>query len=230
MKYIFIVTARSGSKGIPNKNILEVGGKSVLDYTLKAADEASKTIDAVIILSSDSGLILSYADKYEKVVKDLRPPHLARDDSKSVDVVIDAIDRYLDGKSDISNYSVVLLQPTSPLRTSDNIIESIRLFETSGKESLISGYLDGDGLLNKLYALGENEIVPQYATHNSGTPRQKIEKLFIRNGAIYIAEYKYILKSKRFFSDNPAHYIMEKRSSLDLNDSYDLDILRCLLK
>ena len=230
MKYIFVITARSGSKGIQNKNILEVGGMSVLDYTLKAAFDASKIIESDIILSSDSEIILSYANKYEGVVKDLRPAHLSRDDSKSVDVVIDVINRYLDGEPDILNYHVVLLQPTSPLRTSNHIVESIKAFEILGKDTLISGYLDADALLNRIYTLGESEIVPKVATHNSGTPRQKQEKLFIRNGAIYIANYEYILKKNKLFSDNPAHFIMEKRSSLDLNDAYDLAILRCLLK
>ena len=230
MKYIFIITARSGSKGIPNKNILEIGGRSILDYTLRAVSEFSKSPNNIVILTSDSDTILSYANKYENIKKEMRPAHLSNDESKSVDVVIDLLKKYVPNDSDISKYSVILLQPTSPLRTHQHIKEAIKSYEDSKKESLISGYLDKDGIFNRVYSYSSEEILPLSSDHNIGKPRQNINEVFVRNASIYIANCEFILESNKMFSSSPGYYIMDKRSSFDLNDLYDLEVLKCLIK
>ena len=230
MKYIFIVTARSGSKGIPHKNILQIGNKSVVDYTLEAVSEFSKSPNNIVILTSDSEVILSYANKYENIKKELRPSHLSNDDSKSVDVVIDLLKKYVPNDNDVSKHSVILLQPTSPLRTHHHIKEAIKSYEESKKESLISGYLDKDGLFNRVYSYSSKEILPLSSDHNIGKPRQHINEVFVRNAAIYIANCEFILDNNRMFSSSPGYYIMDKRSSFDLNDFYDLEVLKCLIK
>lgn len=225
---LLVVTARAGSKGIPNKNLIDIGGNPLIFYTL---DVASKLLDQGIvkdvILSTDSESIIDYAKEFENIIVDIRPMHLAQDDSKSIDVIIDLLKRNrVNGKSwDF----VVLLQPTSPLRTFDNVNQAINVFISLNANSLISGYLDQDSIYNKLYEVDGPQGIPISVTHNSGLPRKSLSNHFVRNAAIYITSSEYLFKENKIISNNPLLYVMSKRESLDLNDLYDLEVLRCLI-
>lgn len=225
---LLVVTARAGSKGIPNKNFIDIAGNPLIFYTL---DVASKLLDQGIvkdvILSTDSESIIDYAKEFENIIVDIRPMHLAQDDSKSIDVIIDLLKRYrVNGK----NWDfVVLLQPTSPLRTFDNVNQAIIFFTSLNANSLISGYLDQDSIYNKLYEIDGSQGIPISLTHNSGLPRKSLSNHFVRNAAIYITSSEYLFKENKIISNNPLLYVMSKRESLDLNDLYDLEVLRCLI-
>jgi len=223
-KFLLIITARAGSKGIPNKNMINVAGKPLLHYTLEIASKlvSDRVVDRAI-LSSDSEEMISFSKNYPNIFSLKRPSHLATDVSKSVDVIIHILDELNAIGEEWEN--VILLQPTSPLRTLQHVEEATEQFLSSNSESLISGYLDTEGIYNKLYYFDNNKGVALSNQHNEGNNRQSLRNTFVRNGAIYISKSRFILESKRVFSSNPLLYIMSKKDSIDLNDEEDLFIL-----
>jgi N-acylneuraminate cytidylyltransferase/CMP-N,N'-diacetyllegionaminic acid synthase len=227
-KSLIVITARAGSKGIPNKNLVDVGGEPLIFYTLDVASRLfNQGIVNNVILSTDSEAIIDYARRFKNIICDLRPTNLAKDDSKSIDVLSELLIRF---KANGKNWDyVVLLQPTSPLRTFEHVSQAIRIFVNLDPKSLISGYLDQDSIYNKLYEVDGNIGIPISLSHNSGLPRKLLSNHFVRNAAIYITSTDYLLKENKVVSDNPALFIMNKRESLDLNDLFDLEVLRCLI-
>ncbi len=128
-KRIAIIPARGGSKGIPNKNITLINGKPLIYYTILPAVELKKEgiIDHVIV-STDSVQIAETSSELGAEVPFLRPEHLADDNTKSIDVMIHALDYYKSNGVEFD--SSILLQPTSPLRKKEDIVNSIKLFDS----------------------------------------------------------------------------------------------------
>jgi CMP-N,N'-diacetyllegionaminic acid synthase len=133
-KFLAIIPARGGSKGIPNKNIMAICGKPLIAYTIEAGKK-SKYIDEVVV-STDSDDIKEIAQKYGAKVPFLRPDELSNDSAKSIDLVLHAIDFYK--SNNISYDYVILLQPTSPLRTFMHIDEAVEKLIKYDKTSLVS--------------------------------------------------------------------------------------------
>lgn len=133
-KTLAIIPARGGSKGIPYKNIMNINGKPLIAYSIEAAKQ-SKYIDYILV-STDDDKIKEVSLQYGASVPFLRPEEISNDTAKSIDVVIHGIN-YLKESGEEFDY-VVLLQPTSPLRTSQDIDEAIEILIKNEKESLVS--------------------------------------------------------------------------------------------
>ena len=133
-KFLAIIPARGGSKSIPNKNIMSICGKPLIAYTIEAAKQ-SKYIDEIIV-STDSDIIKMVAQQYGAKVPFLRPKELSNDTAKSIDVVMHVIDFYKE--NNISFDYVILLQPTSPLRTFKHLDDAIEKLIESNSTSLVS--------------------------------------------------------------------------------------------
>lgn len=219
--YLAVITARAGSKGIPNKNIIDVNGEPLLVHTFKAV----QGIDNVLpILSTDSKQMAEIAEEHNISVPFMRPEELSTDMAPSVDVIRHAIDYYKE--RDILFRAVITLQPTSPLRTKSHIKESIKLFEEHDSESLVSVYQSTDFNYTQVYRASG---VSGQCLSDTHTRRQDLDNTYIRNGAIYITTLDYLLSQNRIFSNNPLLYVMSKQDSLDLNTLDDLENLRNLL-
>ena len=130
-----IIPARGGSKGIPKKNMVLLAGKPLIQYTIDAA-KGSKLITR-IILTSDDNEIIEYCKKQGIEVPFKRPSDLAKDDTPMIDVIIHAI-RYLEEKENYKPDIIILLQPTSPLRTSKHIDEALEKLINSDADSIVS--------------------------------------------------------------------------------------------
>src|SRR5690606_27271515 len=120
-KFIAIIPARGGSKGIPDKNIVDVLGKPLIGYTIEAAQQ-SKYLDCLFV-STDSERIADVCGRFGISVKELRPSALATDEAKTIDVLRHVLRKFPVGSFDY----VVLLQPTQPLRTARHIDEAIEI-------------------------------------------------------------------------------------------------------
>ncbi len=129
-KVLAIIPARGGSKGVPSKNIKDLGGKPLIAWTIEAA-KSVKEIDSVIV-SSDSELIISVAKKHGAEVPFKRPEELATDGAKSIDVINHAMD-FFEGKYDI----VVVLQPTSPLRSAHHVRSALKDFMNREAKAMV---------------------------------------------------------------------------------------------
>tara|TARA_Y100001934_G_C12370469_1_gene785979 strand:+ start:1941 stop:2630 length:690 start_codon:yes stop_codon:yes gene_type:complete len=218
-KYLFVVPARAGSKGIVNKNIKMVKGIPLIEYTLKSLETFDRS-NVKVVVSSDSEEILSISEKYD-VDLALRPAHLSTDNAKTLDLVLYILDEYEKRNSVFSN--VMILQPTSPLRSKEDIESSMKSFEKFHGSSLISVYeLKGIKETYLYKHKSENSVIPLSGKHDKGLPRQTEGNLFVRNGAIYISEVDMIRKHKKIISNNPIIYQMPKSRSINIDSLEDL--------
>jgi CMP-N-acetylneuraminic acid synthetase len=218
-----IIPARGGSKRLPNKNILNLCGKPLVAWTIESALN-SKYISS-IILSSDDDRILEIGKKYNiNAVK--RPQELSNDTAKSVDVVL----YHLYQVKNKFDY-VILLQPTSPLRTSKHIDESIEyLFEKNADAVVSVCEMEHSPLWAN--TLPEDLCMKNFLKDDVKDKRsQDLPKYYRLNGSIYIAKVEKLLEQKTFFlKENIYGYLMDKYSSVDIDDEFDFKIAECIMK
>ena len=220
-KYLAIIPARGGSKRLPNKNILDLNGKPLIAWSIEAAKK-SKYIDEIVV-SSDSNEILEIAQKYNvKTIK--RPDELATDTASSVDVVKHVAENY-------PGYEyVVLLQPTSPLRNKKHIDEAIELLEKKNADAIISVCeVDHSPLWSN--TLPESLSMKNFLREDVKNKRsQDLPTYYRLNGAIYICKTDRLLEQNTFFiKDNIFAYIMDRKSSVDIDDEVDFKLAEVLL-
>jgi CMP-N,N'-diacetyllegionaminic acid synthase len=229
LKILAIIPARGGSKGIPKKNIIDVNGKPLIAYTIEPALQALKAgyIEKVIV-STDSEEIAGVARQLGAEVPFLRPESISGDKAKSIEFIQHALQYYSD--IGIEFDAVLLLQPTSPLRTVDNLREAIKLFSQGGNDSLISCYEEeyiNDLVIYKMGPDGKTSI-PVSPLHNKGVRRQDHGSLYVRNGCIYISGVD-IVRNGFVIGEQPLMYIMDKNRSVNVDTHEDLELLRKLM-
>lgn len=208
-----IIPARAGSKGIKNKNLVSLSGKPLLYYTIEAAKGAA-CIDKTI-LSSDGNEILEYG-KSQGVEVFKRPVELAQDDTTSDKVILNVLEHYQDYEN------IILLQPTSPLRTSRQIDEALNKFQNEKANALIS-VVKYDNKILKAFIVDENEKLRGICNdYFPFTPRQKLPSTYMSNGAIYIVKSELFKKNPNFLPQNTAYFLMDEISSLDIDCTDDL--------
>jgi CMP-N,N'-diacetyllegionaminic acid synthase len=215
MKILALIPARGGSKGIPNKNIKKLNGKPLIQYTIEAAREVFD--DADICVSTDSPQIKKVVEDIGLKVSFLRPDDLATDLSGTHEVILHALDYYAQvGK----NYEVlVLLQPTSPLRTVNHIKEAISLFSldidmvVSVKETSANPY----------YVLFEEDKKGFLEQSKKGNfrRRQDCPKVWEYNGAVYVINVESIKKNPRHKLKKIKRYVMDEMTSIDIDTPTD---------
>ena len=179
MSNIAIIPARSGSKGLKNKNIKELNGKPLLAYSIEAAKE-SKLFDEIMV-STDSNKYAQIARSYGANVPFLRSETNSSDNASSWNVVLEVLQKYLE--TGIKFNSICLLQPTSPLRTAKDIIEAYKLLETKQADAITS-VCEVDHSPLWTMTLPENLSLDEFKKRDSDTPRQLLEKYYRLNGAI----------------------------------------------
>lgn len=227
-KRLAIIPARGGSKGIPHKNIVNLCGKPLIAYSIEAGLQAMKNGDIQkLIVSTDDSRIAEVARTYGAEVPFLRPAELAADTSKSVDFMLHAIFFY-EEKDEIFD-DVVLLQPTSPLRTGDDISNALRIYEKEHAESLVSCFEEESISEYNTYYLQGNKGMPLKKEHNQGKRRQEIPRLYARNGAIFITSVPYLKRAKLVIGDVPAVYVMDKMRSANIDTLFDLKMAEFIL-
>jgi CMP-N,N'-diacetyllegionaminic acid synthase len=212
-----LVPARGGSKGIPQKNIAPLNDQPLIAYTLKAA-ATSGVVDTTYV-SSDDDQILSVAHYYgaERLKRD---PHLARDESPIDPVVAEFIHRIKLAGKDI----VVLLLPTSPLRTATHIAEALAEFRDFPTcRSLISVYEINNQLI-KAYVGGGEFLQPLAGANSAYMRRQDLPSLYMPNGAISIFKVDDFLREERIPRTHEIPYLMAHSASLDVDTPEDLAV------
>lgn len=212
IKVLAVVPARGGSKRVPKKNVKQLKGKPLIEWTL---DEAYKSemIDEVI-LSTDDDHIAEFANRGEIVVK--RPEYLANDWARSVDVILDAI-RFREG--DI----IVCLQPTSPFRTANDIDQAVKLYLGKKCESVISVVEAGQKQCWMMKNRGQY-IYPVYGHKHVNRRSQDLSHVYIPNGAIYVSSRNYLMQYQSFYTDWILPYVMPPERSIDIDDFKDFEI------
>lgn len=224
MNICTIITARGGSKGIPRKNIKKLNGKPVLAYSIEPSI-ASDFIKKTYVTTEDEE-ISDISKKFNAEVIE-RPQELAKDTSSSVDVILHALD-YLEEKEILPD-CFVLLQPTSPLRTTEDIENAIRLFINNECDALISVCeIDHTSMLS--LALENKFLVPNCDKDFLNKRRQDLPTYYSPNGAIYITTPNSLRKNKTFIPKKTIPYVMPKERSVDLDTPFDFKLAEFLLK
>ena len=219
-KILAFIPARGGSKGIKNKNIIDVNGQPLIHYTIKAALK-SKYIDKIFV-STDSEKIKNVAEQCGIEIPFLRPAELAADTSKTIDAIIYTIDE-LKKRGEIYD-DLIILQPTSPLRTVDDIDNAVEKFYNCGRKSLVSvsPVTDSPLFIRKVI---DDTRMEKILDINSTVRRQDMLKFYVINGAIYINKISEIDFSTSF-NDNEIPFIMAAENSADVDEYVDLTIVK----
>ena len=224
-KLLAIIPARGASKRLPRKNILDLSGKPLVAWTIEAA-LGSKYIDRVVV-STDDQEIANIAKKYGADIPFIRPSELATDQTTSVDVVLHLLNQ-LEKIEDKYDY-VILLQPTSPLRTAKNIEEAIKLLRTKNSDAVIS-VCESEHPPLWCNTLPDDMSMDNFLDASVKNKRsQDLPKQYRINGAIYISSVKKLRKENSFFlTNNCIAYIMNQNVSIDIDtvDDFDLALLR----
>ncbi|WP_024952455.1 acylneuraminate cytidylyltransferase family protein [Cobetia crustatorum] len=214
MKKIAIITARGNSKGVHRKNLRKIGDDSLIAITFKAA-VTSNIFDSIIISSDDDEILIHAKLLGADIVR--RPSSLSQDDSKSIDAVLHVLETM-----EIIQGEVTLLQPTSPFRTSEDIINAHYKFDISSVNSIISVCEMNDHPY-KSFIVQNSRVFPVRDFNDMESPRQQLPLAVKPNGAIYIVSIAECIEQKTFFAKPFQFYQMSKEASLDIDTEFDLD-------
>jgi len=223
-KILAIIPARGGSKRLPKKNLMDLAGKPLIAYSIKAAKN-SKYIDDVI-LSSESEEILAVGREYGAQTPFVRPKELAEDASRSIDVVTHAL-KTLQEQYD----AVILLQPTSPLRTSKDIDSAIEMFYNKQATSVI-GVCEMEHSPLWANTLDESMSMEGFLDDKYNNARSQDLPTYYRiNGAFYMSKSESVLENETFFvKKNIYAYLMSQEDSVDIDTKLDFIVAQAILK
>ncbi|OGA50948.1 MAG: acylneuraminate cytidylyltransferase [Betaproteobacteria bacterium RIFCSPLOWO2_12_FULL_63_13] len=215
-----IVPARGGSKGVPRKNIRPLAGKPLIAWTIEAACK-SGYIDR-LILSSEDAEIIGVAKALGCEVPFVRPAELAQDDTPGIDPVLHAL-KALPGYD-----YVVLLQPTSPLRTTADIDNCIARCEEKAAPACVS-VTEPAHHPQWMFTLSNAEVLLPISEQR-GVRRQNLPDVFALNGAVYVARTAWVFEAGGFLGEGTQGYVMPSSRSIDIDTEQDFAFAACLLQ
>lgn len=214
-KILALIPARGGSKGIPNKNITDLAGKPLIAYSIDAC-KGSRFVDDIVV-STDSEKIATIARTFGAEVPFMRPEELAMDTSKTLDAVLHAVSEL---KKQGREYdSIVLIQPTQPLRTSEDIDGAIDTYYINSEQDVVSVCEVSEHPL-LMRTLKEGVLVP-LLDKSSTCRRQDMDKYYKVNGCVYVNSVNN-LNENTSFNDNLIPYVMDRSHSVDIDEPADL--------
>jgi len=212
LKLLALIPARGGSKGIPRKNVKKICDKPLIAWSIEAAQK-SKYIDKLVVSTEDKE-ISNIAKKYGADIPLSRPEELSRDDTLIVPVILDAIKK-------LPGYDwVLLLQPTSPLRTEEDIDRMIRLCYKRGVNAAVSVCL-ANKHPNWMYEISGHGYLKPYIDTPLISRRQELPFIYNLNGALYCANIGWLKKTGTFLTDETLAYEMPVERSVDIDNISD---------
>jgi len=217
VKILGVVPARGGSKGIPGKNIKPFVGKPLITWTIEAALD-SNTLDRVII-STDDNKIKKVAEESGGEVPFIRPAELATDTASSYSVAEHALTWLLEEENYMPD-CVMLLQPTSALRTAKDIKNTERIFNEK-KISVVSVCEPQQHPFLMRTVRPDGTLTPLFPESLNYTRRQEYPRIFAINGAVYLIPVGVLKKEQTFIPKNACPYIMSSESSVDIDTPFD---------
>ncbi len=224
MKNIAIIPARSGSKGLKDKNIKPLCGKPLIAYSIEAALKSGQ-FDEVMV-STDSEKYADIAMQYGASIPFLRSPEMSTDYASSWDTVAEVLNGYKRLGREFDTFC--LLQPTSPLRTANDIIAAYELYRTKASFAVVS-VCEAEHSPLWCGNLPENNELDSFLNPNSLKRRQDGKKFYRLNGAIYIVDIKRFSTDKYLYQKGSFAYIMEQNKSVDIDTELDFGFAELIL-
>lgn len=226
MKQIAIIPARSGSKGLKNKNIKELNGKPLIAYTIEAAIKSN--IFDEIFVSTDSELYADIAKKYGASVPFMRSKELSTDSASSWSVIDEALHIYAEQGRKFDAFA--LLQPTSPLRQSEDIINAYNMLLEKQANAIVSVTETEHSPLWCGKLPPDKSLVNFFISTQANQRRQKLDQYYRINGAIYLVRTDYFKETKDIYKSKCYAYVMSRETSIDIDDNIDFVIATALEK
>jgi CMP-N-acetylneuraminic acid synthetase len=229
LKILGIIPARGGSKGIPRKNLRDVGGRPLIAWSIESGRQLLENgvLDRCIV-STDDNEIADVSRQFGADVPFLRPAEAATDTAKALAYVVHALDS-LEHTGEFYD-AVMILQPTSPRRDPSAIAEAVFKLIASDANSLISCYQED--YINELVMyvdVGNSRIRPRHPDHNKGVRRQEHGPTMVRNGAVYVTRIPYLRATGQLVCDHPVLLRMRKIDSIDVDTPDDLELLKAVM-
>tara|TARA_Y100000589_G_C27187143_1_gene643169 strand:- start:2551 stop:3234 length:684 start_codon:yes stop_codon:yes gene_type:complete len=221
MSCIALIPARSGSKGVPRKNIKLFNGKPLIYWSIKNALN-NKNIERVII-STDSSEIAEIAESFSAEVPFLRPLHLAQDNTPGIETVKHLLKELPCAKD------ILLLQPTSPLRRRIDIDNIFALRSKYGTDSAIS-LTPCSVHPNLIHQLNQSNNIEPLIKNSIIENRQSMERYYTVNGALYLSTRESIEKYNSLITPNTVGYVMPEQYSVDIDTPLDWEIAEYLMR
>lgn len=220
---VALIPARGGSKAIPGKNLMDLAGRPLIAWTIAAA-LACKRISRVVV-STDSREIAEVARHHGAEVPFMRPPELAGDHTPMLDVV-----RHFASAIALEDEAaIILLQPTSPFRTTADIDSALDLYTRSGTRGLVS-IVKSDAHPDWMLRLDpRGRIVPLVPTVDKAIRRQDLVSTYRPNGALYICRATDIRAGHSWYGEDTIAYEMPRERSLDIDEHWDLEVARAVM-
>jgi CMP-N,N'-diacetyllegionaminic acid synthase len=223
MRNIAIIPARSGSKGLKDKNIKLLNGKPLIAYTIEAA--LSSCVFDDVVVTTDSEAYAKIARKYGAAVPFIRDERLSGDTATSYDVVVDVFNKLREKNYD----NLMLLQPTSPLRSSEDIKNALQLFLNKKANAVVSMCeVDHSPIFTGM--VSDDLNIDGFIKEGTSYRRQDLPRYYRINGAIYLAKVDYYIENTDLYRQNCYAYIMKKENSVDIDDKLDFIFAETLLK
>ncbi len=225
-----LIPARGGSKGLPGKNIAPLAGKPLIAWTIEQA-RSSMYLDRVVV-SSDDDAIISVARHYGAEVPFRRPGALATDDACSIDTVLHAVDFFRSAGTRFDY--LVLLEPTSPLRETEDIDNCIELLVDDGRgKSVVS--VTRLECMHPLFNVVIDAETGLLRNLNGGCSftalrRQDLPEVYYFEGTVYMSEVSFLQKKRTFYHDLTLPYVVPKWKAVEIDDIYDLACAEAILK
>lgn len=231
MKILGVIPARSGSKGVKNKNIRLLSGKPLIAYTIESGLKSKMITDLVV--TTDSEEIRRIAMIYGAQCPFLRPMELSHDSALAVPTIQHAVKEMEEIKKTEYDY-VVMLQPTSPLKLAEDIDDAIKMLIINNADGIISvvdvgnnhpmkmkKYLSNDGI--------SGELVDYEAPPKENCPRQELPPVFIVNGAIYATKRNVLMKYNSFKGKYCIGFTMPPEKSVNIDNEFDFYLAEYLI-
>ncbi|MGB0002035.1 MAG: acylneuraminate cytidylyltransferase family protein [Candidatus Acidiferrales bacterium] len=221
-----IIPARGGSKGLPRKNILALGGKPLIAHTI----EAARTAHSIqrIMVSTESPEIAQIARQYGAEVPFLRPPELAQDETPTLPVLQHVLTQ-LKASEGTEPEIIALLQPTSPLRRAEDIDRAVIILEQTRADSVVS-LCAAEHHPAWMKRVEQGRVLPFLENAPEYTRRQDLPPVYRLNGAIYIIRRRVLLEENRILGRDTRALVMDAESSVDIDTPLDLKLAALIIR
>ena len=229
IKILAIIPARGGSKSVPKKNIRNLNGKPLIAYTIEAAKRIEEKFHKIIV-STDDEEIAEVAKHYGADVPFIRPSNLAEDKTPTYPVLQHAVN-FVEKDDGINIDLIMLLQPTAPFRTTEDMLNCLNLSQTSNTDSVISvvQVFSYHPILMK--KIENNRLTHFSIEEKEGTPRQLYEPpAYMRNGAIYITKRNNLIEQNSIWGNSITPYVMPQERSYNIDDEIDFITSEMMMK
>ena len=224
MRVLGVIPARGGSKGIAKKNIVDICGKPLIAYSIDAASRSQRL--STFIVSTDSDEIADVAIGYGALAPFRRPAEISNDIASSFDVIMHALD-FMEAETNSIYDAVMLLQPTTPMLTAATIDAAILQLSNCDCDSVVSVVDVGANHPYRMYELDDkNTLVGLLANEDPMMPRQKLPKVYIRSGDVYVTRRECLMQKLSLIGNASKAILIKPEDTVNIDTVEDLMIAR----